>query len=117
MRAVGDAPRTFTGWVGTENNRIALVTSSVQEAAAFRASHPGLREMDCRGKLLMPGLINTHCHAAMTLQRSYADDLSLMTWLNDYIWPFEAKQRPEEVVLGMTLGVAEMLLSAYKVHD
>ncbi len=110
MRAVGDAPRTFTGWVGTENNRIALVTSSVQEAAAFRASHPGLREMDCRGKLLMPGLINTHCHAAMTLQRSYADDLSLMTWLNDYIWPFEAKQRPEEVVLGMTLGVAEMLL-------
>ena len=110
MTAVGDAPRTFTGWVGVEDNRIVLVTASEEEAAAFRAAHPALREIDCRGKLLMPGLVNTHCHAAMTLQRSYADDLSLMTWLNDYIWPFEARQTPEEVVLGMTLGVVEMLL-------
>ena len=105
-----DAPRTFTGWVGVEDNRIVLVTASEEEAAAFRAAHPALREIDCRGKLLMPGLVNTHCHAAMTLQRSYADDLSLMTWLNDYIWPFEARQTPDEVVLGMTLGVVEMLL-------
>ncbi|MEI3553326.1 MAG: hypothetical protein V8Q54_00700 [Alistipes senegalensis] len=36
---------------------------------------------------MMPGLVNTHCHAAMTLQRSYADDISLMAWLHDYIWP------------------------------
>lgn len=58
----------------------------------------------------MPGLINTHCHAAMTLQRSYADDIALMEWLHDYIWPFEAKQTPAEIALGAELGVVEMLL-------
>ena len=110
MTASGDEPRTFTGWVGTDGDRIALVTASEADAEAFRTAHPGLREIDCRGKLLMPGLVNTHCHAAMTLQRSYADDISLMAWLHDYIWPFEAHQTPDDVALGMTLGIVEMLL-------
>ena len=110
MTASGGEPRTFTGWVGTDGDRIALATASEADAAAFRAAHPGLREIDCRGKLVMPGLVNTHCHAAMTLQRSYADDISLMAWLHDYIWPFEAHQTPDDVKLGMTLGIVEMLL-------
>ena len=110
MTASGDGPRTFTGSVGVADDRIALVTASEKDAAAFRTAHPGLREIDCRGRLLMPGLVNTHCHAAMTLQRSYADDIPLMAWLHDHIWPFEAKQTPEDVVLGMTLGIVEMLL-------
>lgn len=103
-------PRSFAGWVGVVGNRVALVTASEHDAAEFRASHPELREIDCRGRLVMPGLVNTHCHAAMTLQRSYADDIPLMTWLNDYIWPFEARQTPDDVALGMTLGIVEMLL-------
>ena len=103
-------PRTFTGWVGIDGNRLTLVSSSREEAEAFRAAHPDLREIDCRGKLVMPGLINTHCHAGMTLQRSYADDISLMEWLNDYIWPFESRQTPDDAALGMTLGIVEMLL-------
>ncbi len=103
-------PRSFAGWVGVVGNRVALVTASEQAAAEFRASHPELREIDCRGKLVMPGLVNTHCHAAMTLQRSYADDIPLMSWLNDYIWPFESRQTPDDVALGMTLGIVEMLL-------
>ena len=70
MTAAGNAPRTFAGWVGVDGNRIALVTESETAAAEFRAAHPGLREFDCRGKLVMPGLVNTHCHAAMTLQRN-----------------------------------------------
>ncbi|WP_290540694.1 amidohydrolase [Alistipes sp.] len=110
MTATGNAPRTFTGWVGVDGNRIVLVAESETAAAKFREAHPGLREIDCRGKLVMPGLVNTHCHAAMTLQRSYADDIALMEWLNDYIWPFEARQTADDVVLGMTLGVVEMLL-------
>ena len=110
MTATGDDPKTFTGSVGIDGSRIALVSASDADAAAFRAAHPGLREFDCRGKLLMPGLVNTHCHAAMTLQRSYADDIALMAWLNDYIWPFEAKQTSDDVALGMTLGIVEMLL-------
>ena len=105
-----DAPRTLTGWVGVVGNRVALVTASADDAAAFRAAHPGLREIDCRGRLVMPGLVNTHCHAGMTLQRSYADDIPLMSWLNDYIWPFESRQTPDDVALGMTLGIVEMLL-------
>lgn len=110
MTACEGEARTREGWVGVAGNRIALVTSDEAEATAFRASHPGLRTIDCRGKLLMPGLINTHCHAAMTLQRSYADDIALMEWLHDYIWPFEARQTADDVALGMTLGIAEMLL-------
>ena len=110
MTAVGNAPRTFAGWVGVDGNRIALVTESESEADAFRTCSPGVRVIDCTGRLLMPGLVNTHCHAAMTLQRSYADDIALMEWLHDYIWPFEARQTADDVALGMTLGVVEMLL-------
>lgn len=98
------------GSVGVEKNRISFVSADPAAAAAFWIAHPEAREFDCRGKLLMPGLIDTHCHAAMTLQRSYADDIPLMAWLHDRIWPFEARQTPDDVVLGMTLGVAEMLL-------
>lgn len=110
MTAADGEPRTFRGSVGVEGNRIALLTASGSQADAFRASHPDARVIDCTGRLLMPGLVNTHCHAAMTLQRSYADDIALMAWLNDYIWPFEACQTADDVALGMTLGIVEMLL-------
>ncbi len=110
MTVVGGETRTFCGALGVAGNRIAFASDDPRDEAGFRAAHPDARILDCRGKLLMPGLIDTHCHAAMTLQRSYADDIPLMTWLNDYIWPFEARQTPDDVVLGMTLGIAEMLL-------
>ncbi len=110
MTSLVGQPKTFTGWVGIAGNRIALVTDSAVAAEAFCADFPDVLRMDCSGKLVMPGLINTHCHAAMTLQRSYADDIALMEWLNEYIWPFEARQTADDIVLGMTLGVVEMLL-------
>lgn len=110
MTAAEGEPRTFEGWVGVAGDRIALVTASSAASDAFRAAHPGVREIDCRGRLVMPGLVNTHCHAAMTLQRSYADDIALMEWLHDYIWPFEARQTAGDAALGMTLGIVEMLL-------
>lgn len=100
----------FTGSVGIAGNRIALVAADAAAAEAFRAAHPDVRTIDGRGKLLMPGLVDTHCHAAMTLQRNRADDIALMRWLNESIWPFEAKQTPEEVMLGAELGMAELLL-------
>lgn len=103
-------PAPFTGWVGVVGNRIALITPQEAEADRFRQEHPDCREIDCRGKVLMPGLINTHCHVAMTLQRNYADDIPLMEWLNNHIWPFEARQTPDEVALGAELGIVEMLL-------
>ena len=110
MTASAGQAQTFTGSVGVEGDRIAFISAAEADAEAFRQAHPGLREIDCRGRLVMPGLINTHCHAAMSLQRSLADDIPLMKWLNEHIWPFEARQTPEDVALGMELGIIEMLL-------
>lgn len=59
---------------------------------------------------LIPGLINNHAHSAMTLFRGLADDLPLMTWLNDHIWPAEGKFVGDSFVeAGTALAVAEML--------
>ena len=98
------------GSVGVVGNRIALLTEEDEAVERFLAAYPDARVMDCAGKAVIPGLINTHCHAAMTLQRNRADDIPLMAWLNDHIWPFESKQTKEDIALGMTLGMAEMLL-------
>ena len=63
------------------------------------------------GCALMPGLINLHCHAAMSLLRGYADDLSLMTWLQRYIWPTESHFiSPEFVRDGSELAIADLLM-------
>lgn len=60
--------------------------------------------------VLMPGLINAHTHAAMSLLRGIADDLPLMEWLNDHIWPVEGKYVGEEFIRdGTQLAIAEML--------
>jgi 5-methylthioadenosine/S-adenosylhomocysteine deaminase len=60
--------------------------------------------------VLIPGLVNTHCHAAMTLLRGIADDLPLMAWLREHIWPAEAKHVSDEFVHdGSLLASAEML--------
>jgi len=60
--------------------------------------------------VLMPGLVNAHTHASMTLLRGYADDLPLMQWLSEYIWPAEAKWADEAFVeLGAELAMLEMI--------
>jgi 5-methylthioadenosine/S-adenosylhomocysteine deaminase len=62
--------------------------------------------------LLIPGLVNTHGHAAMTLLRGYADDEPLMNWLNDHIWPVESRFVNYDFVKdGTSLAIAEMLRS------
>lgn len=73
---------------------------------------PGATIIDGKGKLLMPGLINTHTHVPMTIFRGYADDLPLYQWLYDYIFPIEAEfTTAENVRLGTELAIAEMLRS------
>ncbi|MCD6585100.1 MAG: amidohydrolase [Desulfobacteraceae bacterium] len=67
--------------------------------------------IDAKNGIIMPGLINTHTHASMTCFRGLADDLHLMTWLNDYIFPAEAKLNYEKVKTGALLACAEMILS------
>ncbi len=62
-----------------------------------------------RGKLLIPGFVNTHGHAAMSLFRGYADDLALQQWLRDRIWPVEDRLAPDDVYFGAMLAILEMI--------
>ena len=64
-----------------------------------------------KDKFAVPGFVNTHTHASMTLLRSYADDLALMDWLNNHIWPVEAKMVEKDIRVGGELAVLEMIKS------
>ncbi|ELZ83980.1 amidohydrolase [Haloferax sp. Atlit-6N] len=67
--------------------------------------------LDAEGCLVTPGLVNAHCHVAMTLLRGYADDKPLDAWLREDIWPAEAALTPEDVRVGAELGLVEMIKS------
>ena len=69
-------------------------------------AEPGDEVIDGAGMALVPGLVNGHTHAAMTLFRGYADDLPLMEWLEGHIWPAEAKLDAEDVYWGTRLACA-----------
>ncbi|KRG70916.1 TRZ/ATZ family hydrolase [Pseudoxanthomonas dokdonensis] len=78
--------------------------------AEARARYQPLRTVSRPDAVLMPGMVNAHTHNPMTLLRGVADDLPLMEWLNQHIWPVEAAViGPEFVADGMTLAIAEML--------
>jgi 5-methylthioadenosine/S-adenosylhomocysteine deaminase len=70
----------------------------------------GAHRIDGTGKIVLPGLINAHSHAAMTLLRGYADDMKLDEWLNKWIWPLEAKMTPEDIAVGAKLAAVESAL-------
>jgi 5-methylthioadenosine/S-adenosylhomocysteine deaminase len=70
---------------------------------------PGDETIDAGGAPLLPGLVNGHTHAAMTLFRGYGGDLPLMRWLQERIWPVEAKLAAEDVYWGTRLACAEMI--------
>jgi 5-methylthioadenosine/S-adenosylhomocysteine deaminase len=65
--------------------------------------------LDAEGKIVLPGLINAHTHLAMTLLRGIADDLELMKWLREVIWPIEGKLEARHVYAGSLLGCLEMI--------
>jgi 5-methylthioadenosine/S-adenosylhomocysteine deaminase len=73
------------------------------------APGPGDEVIDAGGMALVPGLVNAHTHAAMTLFRGFADDLPLMTWLEEHIWPAEARLEYDDVYWGTRLACAEMI--------
>jgi 5-methylthioadenosine/S-adenosylhomocysteine deaminase len=67
--------------------------------------------IDGCGKLAIPGLVNAHTHLPMTLLRGVADDIPLMTWLEDHIWPIEANLTEDHIKAGSNLGITEMIRS------
>ena len=83
---------------------------AVLPASGAAAAYPGYETLDLPGHVLIPGLVNAHTHAAMCLMRGLSDDLPLMRWLQEHIWPAEAKHvSPEFVRDGTALACAEML--------
>ncbi|MHC8355035.1 TRZ/ATZ family hydrolase [Pseudomonas sp. LB3P81] len=91
--------------LGIRDGRIVFIGP---RAAALKLDATEVRELP--GMLLSPGLINAHGHAAMTLFRGLADDLPLMTWLENHIWPAEAKWVDEAFVRdGTDLAIAEQI--------
>jgi 5-methylthioadenosine/S-adenosylhomocysteine deaminase len=72
-------------------------------------AEPGDDVLDAAGRAILPGLVNGHTHAAMTLFRGYAGDLPLMPWLERYIWPAEARLTDDDVYWGTRLACLEMI--------
>jgi 5-methylthioadenosine/S-adenosylhomocysteine deaminase len=91
--------------VAIEGGRIVAVLPSSEARVRFEA-----REVvELPQHVVMPGLVNLHCHAAMSLMRGLADDLPLMTWLKEHIWPAEGRHVSDEFVHdGSLLAMAEM---------
>jgi 5-methylthioadenosine/S-adenosylhomocysteine deaminase len=76
----------------------------------IESKYTGVATLDARGKLVLPGFVNGHTHAAMTLFRGLHDDVTLDDWLRKYIFPAEAKNVTDEFVRwGTRLGAAEMI--------
>jgi 5-methylthioadenosine/S-adenosylhomocysteine deaminase len=70
----------------------------------------GYEKIDAKGKVVMPGLVNTHQHAAMSLLRGYADDLPLQEWLEKWIWPIERHMTARDVYVGALLTAVESIM-------
>ena len=88
------------------------VIRAVLPLAEAKESWPDAELIDLSDHLLIPGLVNAHTHAPMTLLRGYADDMELPVWLRDHIWPAEREfVGPEFVADGTRLAIAEMLRS------
>jgi 5-methylthioadenosine/S-adenosylhomocysteine deaminase len=96
------------GAIAVDGADIVAVDAPDALAARFTARET----IDTTGKILLPGLVNTHGHAPMVLFRGLADDLALMDWLTRYIFPAEAKTvSPEMVTIGTRLAALEMIQS------
>lgn len=93
----------YGGYMGYEDGRILFVGEEIPEG--FR---PG-EIVDGGGHTVMPGLVNAHSHVAMTALRSYSEGYKLQEWLNDKIFPIEAKLLPEHIYIFTMHGIAESL--------
>jgi len=93
------------GMVAISDSTISYIGKGKKDAIKAK------KDLDTQGGLILPGLINSHTHAAMSLFRGLADDLPLMEWLHNYIFPVEGKMDGDFVRVGTLLACAEMILS------
>ncbi len=93
----------------SQNRYVGVIGKTIEYMGDERPDGEYGRIYNGRGKLLIPGFINAHCHVPMTLLRGYGEGLPLDRWLSDRIFPFEAQLDGEAVYYGSLLGIAEML--------
>lgn len=101
-----DARPVLKGHMVIEGDTILYLDEALPEPAP-----EGAEVIDGNGFVYMPGLINTHGHAAMSLLRGYSDDEALQVWLEQKMWPMEGKYTDEDARWGTALAVSEMLRS------
>ncbi len=101
------ADRIDNGAIAVYQDRVTAIGTREQ----LRAKFPEAKELHEPAGLIMPGLINTHTHAPMSYLRGIADDLPLMTWLQEHIFPVEQKLDGEMVYHSTLLSIAEMIKS------
>ncbi|HTD89807.1 MAG TPA: TRZ/ATZ family hydrolase [Burkholderiales bacterium] len=96
-----------------EHHAVVVENGAIADVLPINAAverYPSAQVVNLPDHVLIPGLINLHTHAAMTLMRGLADDLPLMTWLHDHIWPVESRVVDADFVRdGSLLACAEML--------
>ncbi len=90
---------------------VLIAGNRFEKIAPGQIADAGTEIVDAAGTAILPPFYNTHTHAAMTLLRGYADDKELFTWLNDHIWPFEAKMSAQDIYEGSRLAILEMIRS------
>ena len=88
---------------------IAITGDTISAMGDIPADFQPEHIIDGTNHFAIPGLVNAHTHASMTLLRSYADDMELMDWLNNKIWPVEAKMKEKDICLGAELAMLEMV--------
>lgn len=93
----------FSGELHVTNDRISYIGDNKPEGIKFN------REINLNGNLIMPGFKNAHTHSPMTFSRSYADDLPLNEWLNNKIFPMEAKLTAEDIYTFSQIAILEYL--------
>lgn len=86
-----------------------IVNGEIQEIGTDLANKPADKIIDARGKIIIPGFIQTHIHLCQTLFRGQADDLELLDWLKERIWPLEAAHDEESIYYSALLGIGELI--------
>lgn len=100
-----DGPAVFA-----ESTTIEITDGAISWIGPTTDHRPAAADViDASALVAMPGLINTHCHAAMTFLRGVAEDVSITSWFNDFIWPMEVNVGDHDVYVGTLVAAAEMI--------
>ena len=96
-----------------ENGGVLIVDDKIKAVGKIDPSEifPDTKVIDAKGKIVMPGLINTHVHTSQQLERGMGDDVDLLTWLTDRTFPYESSMTPEDSYVSTLLCLIEQIRS------